>query len=342
MFAKITLGTYGSLLVKIIIIINNFGLCCAYFRIFAETMKTAVQAFVSSDSYWVTNWHNYLFILFITVIMVVFIFTESIDKFKSISLIGVFSISLFLIFLVVLFFSKLHLKLLPTIDKSYLFPNCTVIEALQSLPTVFLAFSFQVNLFPIFYSLRNRTRKEMVKSSMIGVILCFFIFFLTGLFGFFLYGTRMNDTILKELYTDMVDFKSTYTFIKYLVIIINIAFVASVLMSFPVLFFSLKKNFINSLLFCKRRCCKVKPIELKTIKVEISNSMPNKGEEPSSSSPLNKDSHNFKRKTEKIIIIALYLSISLLTILIPQLKIVKNKEINNTFIDISRCWINSW
>lgn len=325
MFAKVTLGTYGSLLVKIIIIINNFGLCCAYLRIFAETMKTTVQAFVSADSYWVTNWHDYIFILFISVIMVFFIFTESIDKFKSVSYIGVFSISLFLVLFAALLFTKLHLKLLPSIDKSILFPNCTAIEALQSLPTVFLSFSFQVNLFPIFYSLKNRTRKEMVKSSIIGVVICFIIFFFTGLFGFLMYGVRMNDTVLKELYIDMVTYKNTYAFIKYLVIFINISFVASVLMSFPVMFFSLKKNFINSLLFCKRRCCKVKPIELKTVKVEIANSMQNKEEEPTSSSPLNKDNQNFKRMTERIIIITIYLSICLLTILIPQLKIVRIK-----------------
>lgn len=31
MFAKIIFGAKGSLVVKIVIIINNFGLCCAYF-----------------------------------------------------------------------------------------------------------------------------------------------------------------------------------------------------------------------------------------------------------------------------------------------------------------------
>ena len=50
MFAKITLGNFGPLFVKIIIIINNFGLCCAYFRIFGETLQTLFAAFVDSSS----------------------------------------------------------------------------------------------------------------------------------------------------------------------------------------------------------------------------------------------------------------------------------------------------
>jgi len=36
MFAKIIFGAKGSLIVKIIIIINNFGLCCAYFSNFIK------------------------------------------------------------------------------------------------------------------------------------------------------------------------------------------------------------------------------------------------------------------------------------------------------------------
>ena len=106
LFAKITLGPPGSLLVKIIIIINNFGLCCAYLRIFGETMKTTVQAFVPKDSYWVTNWHNYLYILIISLIMLIFIFQKNIDSLKKVSMVVVTSISIFQISLIALFLYK--------------------------------------------------------------------------------------------------------------------------------------------------------------------------------------------------------------------------------------------
>ena len=36
MFGKITMGTIGSILVKIVIIVNNMGMCICYLRIFGE------------------------------------------------------------------------------------------------------------------------------------------------------------------------------------------------------------------------------------------------------------------------------------------------------------------
>ena len=314
LFAKITLGPPGSLLVKIIIIINNFGLCCAYLRIFGETMKTTVQAFVPKDSYWVTNWHNYLYILIISLIMLIFIFQKNIDSLKKVSMVGVTSISVFVISLIALFLYKAIFHLFPQkITGKYFLPSCTAMECLQSLPTVFLAFTFQFNVFPIYFSLKDKSRKEMLDATKIGVAFCLLIFMLTGFFGFMMYGTNMNDTILKELYNDMVQYKTSDNFIKFLVIIINTSFVVSTLMSFPPMFFSLKKNFLNSLIFCKKKC---------VFHHHEGNKSKDSGEHQTETSKLNENSELFSNSTQNIIIICLYIIMILLTILIPKLKII--------------------
>lgn len=314
LFAKITLGPPGSLLVKIIIIINNFGLCCAYLRIFGETMKTTVQAFVPKDSYWVTNWHNYLYILIISLIMLIFIFQKNIDSLKKVSMVGVTSISVFVISLIALFLYKAIFHLFPQkITGKYFLPSCTAMECLQSLPTVFLAFTFQFNVFPIYFSLKDKSRKEMLDATKIGVAFCLLIFMLTGVFGFMMYGTNMNDTILKELYNDMVQYKTSDNFIKFLVIIINTSFVVSTLMSFPPMFFSLKKNFLNSLIFCKKKC---------VFHHHEGNKSKDSGEHQTETSKLNENSELFSNSTQNIIIICLYIIMILLTILIPKLKII--------------------
>ena len=314
LFAKITLGPPGSLLVKIIIIINNFGLCCAYLRIFGETMKTTVQAFVPKDSYWVTNWHNYLYILIISLIMLIFIFQKNIDSLKKVSMVGVTSISMFVISLIALFLYKAIFHLFPQkITGKYFLPSCTAMECLQSLPTVFLAFTFQFNVFPIYFSLKDKSRKEMLDATKIGVAFCLLIFMLTGFFGFMMYGTNMNDTILKELYNDMVHYKTSDNFIKFLVIIINTSFVVSTLMSFPPMFFSLKKNFLNSLIFCKKKC---------VFHHHEGNKSKDSGEHQTETSKLNENSELFSNSTQNIIIICLYIIMIVLTILIPKLKII--------------------
>lgn len=84
MFAKICYGNFGNLLVKLIIIINNFGLCCAYFRIFADVAKGIIKAFANAgeDNFFTNNWHNFFYILLVGVIMFPFIFQDKIDALK--------------------------------------------------------------------------------------------------------------------------------------------------------------------------------------------------------------------------------------------------------------------
>jgi amino acid permease len=84
MFAKICYGNFGNLLVKLIIIINNFGLCCAYFRIFADVATGIVKAFSNGgeDNFFAFNWHNFFYILLVGVIMFPFIFQDKIDALK--------------------------------------------------------------------------------------------------------------------------------------------------------------------------------------------------------------------------------------------------------------------
>ena len=317
MFAKITLGNFGPLFVKIIIIINNFGLCCAYFRIFGETLQTLFAAFVDSSSYLVTNWHNYLYILLIGIIMSKFIFNKTMSSFKHVAYLGITSVTIFTVSLVTLFSYKKYNKLIDNkITSEYWFPNCSLLEAFQSMPTVFLAFTFQFNVFPIYFSLENRNLYTMISSTKIGVCFCLIIFLITGLFGFLLFGFDMNNTILQELFDDMIKYKDISLFIKYLIILISISFIISCLTSFPVMFFSLKENLLSSFAFCGKNCCNSdneQNINSKN-QVKVIEGVNKESE------PLNKD--YFSPISKKIIIVVLYLSIITMTILIPKLKII--------------------
>ena len=324
MFGKITMGTFGSFLVKIIIIINNFGLCCAYMRIFGETIQTTFSAFADEKSIWVTNWHNFIYIIICTLIMSIFIFKKNIESLKKVAYLGILSISIFTISLFILFCYKGYYKLF-TVKSKYILPNCNTMEAFQSMPTVFLAFTFQFNVFPIYFSLKKRNRYEMNKSTRYGVVFCFLIFIIVGILGFCMYGLKMDNTILKELNDDMVYYKNSDSFIKFLIIFINIAFVLSTLTCFPVSFFSLKENFLNLIIYCKKYCC--------VSHLEDNNNNNNQNiernieigdiqtiQQQDRHVPLKKGS--IPKNTQRIIIIALYLCISTITILIPKLKII--------------------
>jgi amino acid permease len=258
MFAKITMGTIGSILIKIIIIINNLGICICYFRIFGEVLQTIVQALVSSeDSFWVTNWHNYFYILIGSLIMLPFIFVKKISSLKKVAYLGVIFVLIFSIALsVLLFYKSASNKLDQDITWEYFLPDTTFKDAFHVMPTVFIAFLFQFNVFPIYYSMKKRNMNTMMKATKIGVGYSLVMFLIVGIMGFLLYGDAIKDTILDNFSDDMLH-RNNNALIVALIIIICFSFIVTCLTSFPVLFFSLRVNYINSLIVCMK-CCRKK------------------------------------------------------------------------------------
>ena len=309
MFGKITMGKFGSILIKIIIIINNMGLCIAYFRIFGEVVQTIIQAWVSSDSFWANNWHNYIYILICGLIMIFFIFIKNISSLKKVAYLGVSAVLVFSISLTILLAYKYNSNYLESnINWDFFLPNCTFSEAFHAIPTVFLAFLFQFNVFPIYLSLKHRNMKSMMKATKYGVGYSLIIFLIVGIIGFLLYGLNMGDTILDSFSEDMIKYKNISTFIKVLIIIICISFVTTCLTSFPILFWSLRENFINSLLFCYKSCGKNQNNE----EVKINQGKFEKN-------------NNYKiisNKAIACITIILYFLTLALAILLPKLKII--------------------
>ena len=254
MFGKITMGKAGSILVKVMIIINNLGMCICYLRIFGEVFQTILQSFVSEDSIWMTNWHNFIYILLGGLIMFFFIFIKNISALKKVAYLGVISsLVLTVMMVILLLYESIANELDSDISWKYLFPNCTFVEAFHATPTIFVAFLFQFNAFPIYYSLRNRGMRSMMRATKIGVVYSLVLFLLVGVVGFLLYGFEIDDTILDNFSDDMIYYKGYNIFPVILIIIICIAFIITCFTSFPVLFLSLRVNYVNALQVCKRK-----------------------------------------------------------------------------------------
>ena len=251
--ARSALGNPGYLFVIITIILNNFGLCCAFFRIFGETVQNTIQGFVSEDSYLITNWHNYIYILILLVIMAFVIYTDNFESFEKTSSLGVVGIIVYVIGLFVIFFYKLHYNLLPSFSGMSFLPTGPFLELLANLPTVFLSYSFQFNVFPIYFTLQNREKSEMLNATSVAVAFCFALYVLSGLCCFLMYGTLLDDTTLKMLLVDMQLYKDKSTFLKIVLVITNIGFLTCSTSGIPLMFYSLKKNLFDSIKYYKRK-----------------------------------------------------------------------------------------
>ena len=317
MFGKITMGKPGNIIVKIMIIINNLGICICYLRIFGEVFQTIFQSFVSEDSFFVTNWHNFFYILIGSFIMFFFIFIKNISALKKVSYLGVIAaLSLTLMMIVLLLYESIANELDSDVTWKYLIPNCTFAEAFHAAPTVFVAFLFQFNAFPVYYNLKNRGMRSMMKATRIGVVYSLIIFLIVGIIGFLLYGFNIDDTILDNFSDDMLYYKGYNIFPVILIIIICLTFILTCLTSFPVLFLSLRVNYINGLKVCKNDGHQSDP------RVEIV-----QGQYEKKSTMVSEKFLNF-------ITIALFLFIVIVAIIVPNLKpvFVAVGSIAGTFI----------
>ena len=189
-----------------------------------------------------------------------------------------------------------------------------MLDRIGVLPTVFLAFTFQFNMFPIYSTLKTRTDCEMKKASYLSIAFCFVIYCITGFVGYYMYRNTLKDTIISALTIDVIKYKNTDGFLIFILVIINIGFLLASTMSIPLMFFSLKNNFINSIIFCKKKFGqkRINPDQEKLLMTADNDDLKGTLHSP-----------YLSNKSKNIIIVVLYFTIGIITILVPGLKIVK-------------------
>ena len=247
------------------IILNNFGLSCVYFRIVGDTLQNIIGGYVSKDSFLVTNWHNFLYILIILLLMCFIIWTEDFKKFEKTSFLGMIGIIIYFITLFILFFYKIYKGIEIFYSSDSFFINGEFSEILISLPSVFLSFSFQYNLFPIYSGLIQRTHNEMLTVTEVSIFFCLVLYIFSGICGFLMYGDSLKDTILLAFLNDMQDEK-TNQLMKILLIISNIGFLTCSTTSIPLVYYTLKQTFFSTYKYIiKKNSKKGKHIEMTNV-----------------------------------------------------------------------------
>lgn len=109
--------------------------------------------------------------------------------------------------------------------------------------------------------MKPRNNKEMKKATSLGVTFCLVIYLMTGVLGFIMYRDQLTDTILDNFKNDIRIYLDSDTFLTVVLVIVNISFLISSTMSIPLMFFSLKKNFFNTVIFFKKNFGKKKEEE---------------------------------------------------------------------------------
>ena len=157
---------------------------------------------------------------------------------------------------VLLFYKSVAGYLDSDISWDFFLPYCTFKEAFHSTTPAFVAFLFQLNVFPIYYTMKHRSRESLFKATKIGLGFSFAIFLMLGIISFLLYGQSMEDTIITHFYYDMIEYRSDNVLIVLLIIIISLALMLICISNFPITFLSLRINHIYSSLVCVKACQK--------------------------------------------------------------------------------------
>ena len=146
----------------------------------------------------------------------------------------------------------------------------------------------------------------MLKATKIGVGFSLIIFLFIGIIGFLLYGFDIEDTILDNLSDDMLKYRNSNVLIIVLIIIICASFAITCLTSFPVLFLSLRDNYINSLVVCSKTCRKNNEESVRNVEISEGN--------------YQKKRRHISNKSLIIISIILYVFIVVIAIVVYKLK----------------------
>lgn len=189
----------GKIMIELIIILNNFGISISYFIIFGTILHKLFHTAFEGNSFY---YSKQFLILLIAIVILPFAFAKNIQKLRVVPYI---TISAICIYVFVTFYNFFHKVANDDLNTTYNFVPGSDFEyksALGCFPTVFLAFTFQFNFFPVYKSLEDASDKKMMKISTIAITLVFFLYCFVGIAGYLSYGSAIQSNFLESFQVD--------------------------------------------------------------------------------------------------------------------------------------------
>lgn len=247
-YSRLSMGTFGSVMIKAAISLLSFCTCCVYLKFFGNTIYMLVTLFIEQKEGFLYTKNFYIILVFFVIMPLMF--KRDLSALKNPAKIGVFGIFLSCITTIIVFIYKWINGYQLHIDSKFLYPSGSWMEIVTIIPASLDAFIFQHNTFPIYTQLKPRNSATMMKSSFYGVFFSFFAFSTIGILGLFSYGLSINDFILVYIREDIDTFKGD-KFIFFCSFIMIISFFVSVVFSFPINFLNTRNNMISLVRFFK-------------------------------------------------------------------------------------------
>jgi amino acid permease len=127
-----------------------------------------------------------------------------------------------------------------------LYPNGSFKDIILCVGGYYNAFAFHMSYFSYYLPLKPRNNKTMMKSVTIGTLTAGLIYLLYGTIFYLMYGTKISDSALKYLQSDLAEaFKNNEIIIIILLIICFFSFLINASMSTMIHFYFFKSHLIG-------------------------------------------------------------------------------------------------
>ena len=243
-YSKLAMGSVGTVLCKLAILIRSISLCCVLLKILGNIIRTLLLIFFNeyADKYYLDS--KFLLIVF-GVLITPLMIQKDISGIAKFTFLGIYSITYLFASLVILFIYKYtNNEILPK-EQRMLYPSGSAFEMFKCFGSYLNAYLFQVNVFPIYLPLHPRTTKNMITSTAIGTMLSSVIYISFGVIGFTIYRYNINGTLLVYVGDDLINFIKTNKYMAALLIIFEVAFIINTTISTALNFFVAKSECVS-------------------------------------------------------------------------------------------------
>ena len=239
-------GVKGQYAILIIIIANNVGISINYIIIFGNFISKILDI-VNTERNINSLLLSIVFWQIIGALLIFpFIFSKSTEHLKISSYFSLYFIVIFFSITMFNAINKYRKGILPNIN--FYPPNLkdfNVKNSISCFTTVFLAFTYHFNFFPIFNLLQKPSNKKIKKVYIIGLTIVLVIYIIIGLAGYSSYGSIVDENFLINFTVDDLGL------FLYIILYLSICFLP--LFSIPLFFFEARNNslFLWNILFDK-------------------------------------------------------------------------------------------
>nr|AAG43433.2 amino acid transporter Nat-2 [Mus musculus] len=234
-------GTTGKLVIFGATSLQNTGAMLSYLFIVKNELPSAIKSLMGEEdafSAWYVDGR-------VLVVMVTFGIILPLCLLKNLGYLGYtsgFSLSCMMFFLIVVIYKKFQTPCMSVEQNSTVSANVTDActpkyvtfnsKTVYALPTIAFAFVCHPSVLPIYSELKDRSQKKMQMVSNISFFAMFVMYFLTAIFGYLTFYEKVQSDLLHK-------YQSTGDI---LILTARLAVIAAVILTVPVLFFTVRSS----------------------------------------------------------------------------------------------------